>query len=223
MRRRPFSSSTVRGALVSCIALTSAACVDVVSLEPVIGPGEAVSVPALVGDWVEIVPGSDEDADTTWLRVSEERDSTRYLLTSIRAGDTDPSSFGRPMQWLRVMPHADRLLAELTPARTDVALDSVIGRYGDMIQLSYQRFMLRVMGDSVQYWTFDGDSVRAALAERRCPSPGRVIDRPTVLVFSGDTRELRVTTDCLIAVPGILGEPGTFHRWRPELARSRRR
>ena len=213
MRRRPLSS-TMRGALVSCVALAGAACVDIVSLDPTIGPGEAIAVPALVGDWIEVIPGSEQEADTMWVRVTRERDSTRYLVTSIRSGDTDPSRFGRPMAWLRVRPAGDRLLAELTPARTDVVLDSLVSRYGGMAQLAHQLVMLKPLGDSLQFWLFDGDSVRTALTDARCPQPGRVIDRHATLVFSGDSRELRATTDCLIAVPGVLGQPETLHRWR---------
>ena len=213
MRRRPLSS-TMRGALVSCVALPGVACVDIVSLDPTIGPGEATAVPALIGDWIEVIPGNEQEADTMWVRVTRERDSTRYLVTSIRSGDTDPSRFGRPMAWLRVRPAGDRLLAELTPARTDVVLDSAVSRYGGMLQLAHQLVVLKPLGDSLQYWLFDGDSVRTALTDARCPQPGRVIDRHGTLVFSGDGRELRMTTDCLIAVPGVLGQPETLHRWR---------
>ena len=215
MRRRPLSSSTLRGALVSSIALTgTAACVDVVSLDPTIGPGEAISVPALIGDWIEVSPGSEQEADTMWVRVTRERDSTRYLVTSIRSGDKDPFAYGRPMTWLRVTPAGDRLLAELTPARTDVVLDSAVSRFGGMLQLAHQLVVLKPLGDSLQYWLFDGDSVRTALTDARCPQPGRVIERSGALVFSGESRELRATTDCLIAVPGLLGQPETLHRWR---------
>ena len=215
MSRRPLSSSMMRGALVSCIAMTGVACVDIVSLEPTIGPGDAISVPALIGDWIEIIPGTEQEADTTWVRVARERDSTRYLVTAIRSGDTDALGYGRPTAWLRVAPAGDRLLAELSPARIDVLVDSMVRRYAGMIQLAHQLVVLRPMGDSLQVQLFDPDSVRTALTDGRCPRPGRVIERPGAMVFTGDSRELRITTDCLIAVPGALTDPETLHRLQP--------
>ena len=212
MWRRPLASNAVCRALVSCIVVTGTSCVDVVSLEPTIGPGEAISAPTLIGDWIEIIPGSEQEADTTWVRVTEERDPTRYLVTWIRSDDWDSAGHGRPTTWLRVAPAGDRLLAELSPARIDVIVDSTVWRYGGMVQLTHQLVMLKPMGDSLQYWLFDGDSVQTALTEARCPQPGRVVARSGSLVLTGDSRELRVTTDCLILVPGVLASPGVFHR-----------
>ena len=215
MCRRSLFRRAMRDASLALMAVTGAACVDVVSLEPIIGPRDAIPVPGLVGDWIEVLSDGGQYPDTTRVRVTEERDSTRYLVTW---GSSRKTMFDRPAVWLRARPAGNRLFAEVTPSRIDIVADSLVERYGALIQLAHHPIMLRVMGDSLHYWLFNGDSIQIALDERRCPSPGRVITRHGALIFTGEPGELQRTTDCLIDVPGVLEEPGVLYRVLPLLA-----
>ena len=208
MSHRPLFPRVGRRTLGAILLFGTGACTGVVSLEPSIGPDEAVPAPELLGDWLAV-----DDEDTTWARISAGDDSTTYVLEF-----GDPITFehvlplGRPTFSLRVAPAGDRLFAEALPAEDDDALvDSLQQRYGSMVQLLYLDGLLKVVGDELHVWTFLGDSVPAALRGGRCPSPGWFIERRGV-ILSGAPRELRRTMDCLTGLPEVLDGPNVYHR-----------
>ena len=206
--------SPLRGVLAAWLALGATGCLAVVSLDPMIEAGEAVSVPTLVGDWISY----DEYGDSVLARVTPTADSTSYILELDEPTTFGPVSLGRPTMSLRLAPAGGRLLAEAIPSVDDAMVDSVSWRYGALVQLAYVVVVLEFVGEDVRVSALDRDSVRAVLRQRRCPPPGGVMYRrggePADLILSGNSAELRRTSDCLIATPGVLTEPAVYRRVR---------
>jgi hypothetical protein len=205
-------SSALRRSLAAWLALSATGCFAVVSLEPMIKEGEAVSVPKLVGDWISY----DEYGDSVQARVTPGADSTSYRLELGEPTTFGSVSLGRPTMSFRVAASGGRLLGEAIPSDDDAMVDSVGWRYGALVQLAYVVVVLEFVGEDVRVSALDHDSVRAVLREQRCPLPGGIMHRrggePADVIFWGNPRELRRTNDCLIAMPGVLTAPAVYHR-----------
>lgn len=209
-RHTPFSL-VLRGTLTTCLFLSAAACTGVASLDPPIGPGEAIFVPKLLGDWVNL---QDEDQDPATVHIMRGEDSTSYILEMSKPTIIIGSvSLGRPRMSARVAPAGGALLAEAIPSPTDSLFTSLRGPYGTMVHLAYMVGVVKFVGDDLQLSVLEGSSVRAALDSARCPPPGRVIEEEGDLLFTGDSRQLRRTIDCLIATPGALDTTNLFRRY----------
>jgi hypothetical protein len=216
----PLFSRIASNAFSCCLVLSAAACTGVASIDPTISPDEAIAVPRLIGDWVQV----GEDADTTRLHVRQGPDSTSYV---IEVGDPirlRSVSLGRMTLLARVVQLAEGFLAEVTPLSADAAGDTSKGRYGDILMdtlqhrygtLILQMHMVGVLkfaGDDLQVSGLSATALREAVAGGQCPEPGRLIDQDEV-ILTGNTRQLRRTTDCLLALPQALDQPpGTYRR-----------
>ena len=205
MSHGPVFTRAERIALCGCLA-SAAACTAVVSLEPTIEPDSAVSVPALLGDWIKV----DED-DSTVAHVAPGPGRNTYV---IQFGDSVAlgTAFGRPTFSARLARRAGGFLGEATPSSSDDLLDSLSTRYGTMIRATYMVAAVKFVGDDLQIAGLLGDASRLVLAAGLCPSPGRVVDEPGALIFTGNSRQLRETTDCLLATPGMLDDWIVFRR-----------
>ena len=170
---RARSSLVVRAIVAIGFALVATGCLAVVSLDPMIGAGEAIAVPALLGDWISY----DEYGDSSLARVTLGADSTGYIVELDEPTAFGPVSFGRPTMSLRVAPWGPRLFAEAIPSDDDAMVDSMGWRYGALVQLAYVAVVLELVGDDVWVSALDRDSVRAVLRAKRCPPPGGVMHR----------------------------------------------
>lgn len=205
MSHGPVFTRAARSALCACFA-SAGACTAVVSLEPTIEPDSAVSVPALVGDWVAV-----NQEDSSVAHVSPGPDATTYV---IQFGDSVAlgTAVGRPTFSARMARRRGGYLGEAIPSSSDGLLDSLSTRYGSMIRATYMVAAVKFVGDDLQVAGLLGASVRVVLAAGVCPLPGRVVDEPGELVFTGSSRQLRRTTDCLLTTPGVLDEWLVFRR-----------
>jgi hypothetical protein len=219
-------SSIVGAGVAACFVLSAVGCDALVSLDSMIGAGEAIAVPTLVGDWI----ADNGDGDSSRVRITPQRqrfphlctlrswlcDSTSYILESIDDTTAVPASLRRPMWSLHVTRAGSRLFAEITPAGEDAMVDSVADRYENLIELLYQVAVVEFVGNEAHVWGFDVDSVWAALRTSRCPSPNVVFFRngPEIgdLIFSGTAEQLRRTNECLATVPGVLVGPFVYRR-----------
>lgn len=186
--------------------VTAGACTAVVSLEPTIEPDSAVSVPALLGDWIM----SNQEGSTV-AHISPGRDAAAY---TIEFGDSlalGPVA-GRPTLSARLARRPGGYLGEAIPSSSDGLLDSLSTRYGSMIRATYMVAAVRFVGDDLEVAGLLGDPVRLVLAAGVCPVPGAVVDEPGELVFTGKSRQLRRTTDCLLSTPGVLDNWIVFRR-----------
>jgi hypothetical protein len=210
-----WGSLTLCGIVAVWFALSATGCLAVVSLDPMIGPGEAIAVPKLLGDWISY----DEYGDSSLARVTPGADSTSYIVELDEPTAFGPVSFGRPTMSLRVAPSGQRLLAEAIPSDDDAMVDSVGWRYGALVQLTYVAVVLELVGDDVWVSALDRDSVRAVMRAGRCPPPGGVMhrtgDQPADLILWGTPHEMRRTNECLIGVPGVLTQPAVYRRVAP--------
>jgi hypothetical protein len=71
---------------------------------------------------------------------------------------------------------------------------------------------VKFVGDDLQIAGLLGDVSRRLLEAGLCPWPGQVVDQPGALIFTGNTRQLRRTTDCLLGTPGVLDNWIVFRR-----------
>lgn len=197
MSRASIATRAGRSALCACL-VCAAACTTVVSLEPTIEPDSAVRVPALVGDWIMV-----NQEDSTVAHISPGRDAATY---TIQFGDSVAlgAAVGRPTFAARLARRRGGYLGEAIPSSSDGLRDSLSTRYGSMIRATYMVAAVKFVGDDLQIAGLLGESVRAVLAAGVCPLPGRVVDEPGELVFTGNSRQLRRTTDCLLTTPGVL-------------------
>ena len=205
MSNGPVFTRAARNVLCACF-LSSEACTAVVSLEPTIEPDSAVRVPALVGDWIMV----NKEASTV-AQVSPGADPTTY---TIRFGDSVAlgSAVGRPTFVARMARRPGGYLGEAVPSSSDGLLDSLSTRYGSMIRATYMVAAVKFVGDDLQVAGLIGASVRVVLAAGVCPLPGKIIDKPGELIFTGSSRQLRRTTDCLLSTPGVLDDWIVFRR-----------
>lgn len=157
-------SRVVRGAFGTCWLLSAEACTGVVSLDPTIGPEEAISVPRLLGDWVNV-----DEVDSTQLIVRPGPESTSYIVEFGDPVIVGSVSLGRPKLSVRVTPAGGGLLAEAIPWDDDPSLDSLGRRYGAMVQLVYIVVVVKFVGDDLQLAGLDGSHVRDVLDARHCP------------------------------------------------------
>ena len=205
-------SSIVGAGVAACFVLSAVGCHELVSLDSMIGAGEAIAIPTLVGDWI----ADSGDGDSTRVRITRQRDSTSYILESIDDTTAVPASLRRPMWSLHVTRAGSRLLAEITPAGADAMVDSVADRYDNLIELLYHVAVVEFVGNEAHVWVFEVDSVWAALRTSRCPSPNVVFfrDGPEMgdLIFSGTAEQLRRTNECLATLPGVLVGPLVYRR-----------
>ncbi|HEX5075459.1 MAG TPA: hypothetical protein VFW03_19765 [Gemmatimonadaceae bacterium] len=205
MSHRSVLTRAARSALCAwCVS--GGACTAVVSLEPTIEPDSAVRVPALVGDWVTV-----DREDPIVARVAPGREAATY---SIRFGDSVAlgTAVGRPTLSARLVRRPGGYLGEAVPESSDGLLDTLSTRYGSMIRPMYMVAAVKFVGDDLQVAGLLGGVVRVVLAAGVCPLPGTVIDEPGELVFTGRSRQLRRTTDCLLTTPGVLDEWIVFRR-----------
>jgi|KBSSwiStaDraftv2_1062776.scaffolds.fasta_scaffold158241_1 hypothetical protein len=205
MSRASVVTRAVRSALCACL-VSAGACTTVVSLEPTIEPDSAVRVPALVGDWIMV-----NQEDSTVAHVSPGREAATY---TIQFGDAVAlgAAVGRPSFSARLARRPGGYLGEAIPSSSDGLLDSLSTRYGSMIRATYMVAAVKFVGDDLQIAGLLGASARAVLAAGICPLPGRVLDEPGELVFTGSSRQLRRTTDCLLTTPGVLDNWIVFRR-----------
>ena len=205
MSHGPVITRAARSALCVCF-VSAGACTAVVSLEPTIEPDSAVQVPALVGDWIMV-----DQEDSTVAHISPGRDAGTY---TVQFGDAVAlgTAVGRPTFSARLARRRGGYLGEAIPSSSDGLLDSLSTRYGSMIRATYMVAAVKFVGDDLQIAGLLGESVRAVLATGVCPLPGKVLDERGELVFTGSSRQLRRTTDCLLATPGVLDNWIVFRR-----------
>lgn len=212
-RRR--GSQALRAINAVWFALSATGCLAVVSLDPMIGAGEAIAVPKLLGDWISY----DEYGDSSLARVARGADSTTYTVEFDEPTAFGPVSFGRPTMSVRIGRLGQRMIAEAIPSDDDAMVDSIGWRYGALVQLAYATVVLDLVADDVWVSALDRDSVQAVLRAGRCPPPGGIMHRtgnqPADLILWGSPRELRRTSECLIAVPGVLTQPAVYQRVAP--------
>lgn len=205
MSRASIVTRAVRTALYACL-VSAEACTAVVSLEPTIEPDSAVRVPALVGDWTAV-----NQEGFAVAHILPGRDAATY---TIQFGDSVAlgTAVGHPTFSARLARRPGGYLGEAIPSSSDGLLDSLSTRYGSMIRATYMVAAVKFVGDDLQIAGLLGGSVRAILAAGVCPLPGRVVDEPGELIFTGSSRQLRRTADCLLATPGVLDNWMLFRR-----------
>lgn len=225
MSPEPMSSRMSRAALPIALVLTAAACTSVTSIHPTISPNDAVAVPQLLGDWVQV----DQDEPGPRIHVRRGPDSTTFVAEVADPVRVKSLSFGRATLSLHAVPLAEGFLVEATPLGTEVGenapkrnygdplVDSLQHRYGRLIQRMYIVVVVKFVGDDLQVSGLSTSKLKEVVEAGGCPEPVRLIEQDGDLILSGDTGQLRRTTDCLLALPDALSQPPTILRRPPRL------